>query len=52
MINQLRKIYSSLIEYREEEGNLDENYKWFVTTQNEIIGIHEEQLTCKRSLIT
>ena len=47
MINQLRKIYSSLIVYHEEENHLDENYKWFVTTQNEIIGIHEVQLTSK-----
>ena len=30
MINQLRKIYSSLIVYNEGENKLDRNYKWFM----------------------
>ena len=47
MINQLRKIYSSLIVYNEGENNLERNYKWFIMTNNEIIGIHEDELTAK-----
>lgn len=47
MINQLRKIYSSLLVYSEGHDNLDSTYKWFVTGENEIIGINEEELTSK-----
>ena len=47
MINQLRKIYPSLLVYKEGINNLDHKYKWFVTDTNEIIGIHEEDLTFK-----
>ena len=53
MINQLRKIYSSLLVYSEGHDNLDRTYKWFMTDENEIIGIHEEELTSKDvSLLT
>ena len=47
MINQLRKIYSSLMVYDEGIDKLDHQYKWFVTNDNEIIGIHEKELTSK-----
>jgi sugar diacid utilization regulator len=47
MINQLRKIYSSLLVYSEGHDNLDHTYKWFMTVENEIIGIKEEELTTK-----
>lgn len=47
MINQLREIYSSLLVYSEGSDNLDRTYKWFVTDENEIIGINEEELTSK-----
>lgn len=47
MINQLRKIYPSLIVYAEGEDNLDRTYKWFVMNDDDIIGIHEEELTQK-----
>ncbi|WP_338652500.1 helix-turn-helix domain-containing protein [Sporosarcina psychrophila] len=53
MINQLRNIYSSLLVYSERKDNLDRTYKWFVTDDNEIIGISEEELTSKDlSLLT
>ncbi|MBO0587372.1 helix-turn-helix domain-containing protein [Sporosarcina sp. E16_8] len=53
MINQLRKIYSSLLVYSEGHDNLDTTYKWFVTGENEIVGIHDEELTSKDvSLLT
>lgn len=53
MINQLRKIYSSLLVYSEKKDNLDQTYKWFVTDENEIIGINKEELTAKDvSLLT
>ncbi|WP_342597993.1 helix-turn-helix domain-containing protein [Psychrobacillus sp. FSL H8-0483] len=47
MIDQLRKIYPSLISYSEGQNQLDRTYKWFVMDDNEIIGIHEEELTAK-----
>ncbi|MBE1556299.1 PucR family transcriptional regulator [Sporosarcina limicola] len=47
MINQLRKIYPSLLVYKEGCDHLDRAYKWFVTDDNKIIGIREEELTCK-----
>ncbi|MBO0600564.1 helix-turn-helix domain-containing protein [Sporosarcina sp. E16_3] len=47
MINQLRKIYTTLLVYSEGQDNLDSTYKWFVTSENEIIGINEEELTSK-----
>lgn len=47
MINQLRKIYPSLVLYLEGQDNLNRTYNWFVTDANEIIGIHEDELTAK-----
>ena len=47
MINQLRKIYSSLIIYNEGKNKLEQNYRWFVTDSHEVIGIHEDELTSK-----
>jgi sugar diacid utilization regulator len=47
MINELRKIYSSLIIYNEGKNNSEQNYKWFVTESQEVIGIHEDELTSK-----
>lgn len=47
MINQLRKIYSSLLVYSGGHDNLDRTYKWFLTGENEIIGIKEDELTTK-----
>ena len=47
MINQLRKVFSSLIVYNKGEINLERKYKWFILNNNEIIGIHEDELTAK-----
>ena len=47
MINQLRKIYSSLLVYTEGIDNLNHDYRWFVTDNNVVIGIHEEEVTPK-----
>ncbi|MDN7242155.1 helix-turn-helix domain-containing protein [Planococcus sp. N028] len=47
MIEQLRKIYSSLLVYNEEYENFDPNYKWFVADSNDIFGIHQKELTEK-----
>lgn len=53
MINQLRKIYSSLLVYVEGIDHLDPNYQWFITDDNEVIGVHENELTSKDlSLLT
>ena len=47
MINQLRKIYPSLLVYHDGFDNLNRNYKWFVTDNNELIGIDEKEVTPK-----
>ena len=47
MINQLRKVFDSLLIYNERMRNLDPEYKWFSTDHHEIIGIHREELTTK-----
>lgn len=47
MINNLRKIYSSLLVHTDSTGSLDPDYKWFVTESNDIIGIHQKELTGK-----
>ncbi|WP_203247646.1 PucR family transcriptional regulator [Sporosarcina beigongshangi] len=46
MINQLRKIYPSLIVYTEGQDYVNLTYKWFVMN-DDIIGIHEDELTAK-----
>lgn len=51
MINRLRNIYPSLINYTEGQNQLNRNYKWFVMDDNEIIGIHEAELTAKDSSV-
>ena len=47
MIDQLRTLYSSFIVYEEGVHDLNDNYKWFLTGDNKIIGIHEDELTSK-----
>src|SRR5699024_4212314 len=47
MIQKLQKIYSSLIIYDEKHVNFNQNYKLFITDQNEIIGIDKKELTQK-----
>ena len=47
MINQLRKIFKSLLIYNKGINNLDPEYKWFLADNHEIIGVHNEELTTK-----
>lgn len=47
MINQLRKVFKSLLIYNEGISNLDPEYKWFSTENQEVIGIHKEEITAK-----
>lgn len=51
MINQLRKVFKSLLIYNEGSHQLDSNFKWFSTDQQEIIGIHQDELSVKDSAI-
>ncbi|WP_342504854.1 helix-turn-helix domain-containing protein [Sporosarcina sp. FSL K6-2383] len=46
MINQLRKIYPSLVVYTEGQDYVNLTYKWFVVN-DDIIGIHEDELATK-----
>lgn len=53
MISKLRKIFSSLVVYQNEKKYFDDNYKWFIMTDQTIIGINKEELTNKDlSLLT
>jgi len=47
MIQKLKKIYSSLIVHEDSHENFNHNYKWFMTDQNEIIGIDKKEITPK-----
>ena len=53
MIDQLSKIYSTLIVYKDGSDDLGNDYKWFATDKQEIIGISNDELTSKDiSLLT
>lgn len=47
MTDQLKKIYSSLIRYEERGREVDGAYHWFMTADNDIIGIHESEVDDK-----
>lgn len=47
MINQLRKIFPSLISSNVGAKSFDPQFKWFVTHENGVFGIHENELTAK-----
>ena len=51
MIDQLRKIYPSLYLYNEGIDNLTDDYKWFLTDTNVVIGILKKELTSKDTLL-
>ncbi|MET0959416.1 MAG: helix-turn-helix domain-containing protein [Psychrobacillus psychrotolerans] len=53
MIDQLRKIYSTLQVYKDSSDELGIDYKWFTTDNHEVIGIRNDELTSKDiSLLT
>ncbi|MFB4167069.1 PucR family transcriptional regulator [Virgibacillus sp. JSM 102003] len=47
MIEQLRKIFSSLVLYNEISNKNRYNYKWFMTNEKQVIGINQKELTEK-----
>ncbi|CEG23848.1 Carbohydrate diacid regulator [Planococcus massiliensis] len=47
MTDQLKKIYPSLIQYEERGSGADDGYHWFMTADNDIIGIHESEVDDK-----
>lgn len=52
MLKQLKEIFPSLIIYPTDLDHFSEQYKWFSTDENDIIGINKEELTTKdRSLL-
>ncbi|MFJ7826567.1 PucR family transcriptional regulator [Psychrobacillus sp. NPDC096623] len=53
MIDQLKEIYATLIVHTDGSDQLGEEYKWFATDKEEIIGIRSDELTSKDiSLLT
>src|SRR5690625_5973719 len=51
MLNQLQKIYLTLITNPNESGTQNNDYELFITNENEVIGIHKEELTDKDTAI-
>lgn len=49
MIDQLRKVFSTLILYQDLTEHETDNYEWFMTPENKLIGIHKQELTAKES---
>src|SRR5699024_5683556 len=49
MLNQLKKIFPSLINYTPDDYELKKGFQWFKTTDNKIIGIHKDELTAKEN---
>lgn len=47
MISKLRKIFSSLIIYENDAESFNNDYKWFVSIDQKIIGIKKNELTLK-----
>lgn len=47
MIEQLRKVYTTLLIVENTNESFNPNYKWFISDKQEIIGIHEDELTSK-----
>src|SRR5690606_6486526 len=47
MVEQLKKVYPSLIHYEERGREVDGAYHWFMTADNDIIGIHESEVDDK-----
>ncbi|GAB3060651.1 PucR family transcriptional regulator [Virgibacillus ainsalahensis] len=47
MLKQLQKIFPSLIVYHAEHESPSAGYQWFLTDENEIIGIDKKELTNK-----
>lgn len=47
MINQLSKIYPSLQVHRQGAPASDPAYKWFITEDGSVVGIHESELAPK-----
>lgn len=49
MIEHLRKIFSSLILYQNAADDEKEKFEWFLTHDNQLIGIAKQELTHKES---
>jgi len=47
MINQLQKIFPSLVRYNEKTSDMSDTYQWYITDSGEIIGIQKNELTSK-----
>ncbi|MBU5465602.1 helix-turn-helix domain-containing protein [Virgibacillus sp. MSJ-26] len=51
MLNQLKKIFPSLTYYTPANYELKENFMWFKTLENKLIGIHKNELSTKETSI-
>lgn len=53
MLNQLKRIFPSLINYTPNNYELKKDFQWFRTPNNELIGINKNELTPKEiSILT
>lgn len=44
MFKQLQTIYPSIIKYKEPNTERFNDYKWFITKNKEVLGIHQDEL--------
>ncbi|WP_047982518.1 PucR family transcriptional regulator [Ornithinibacillus contaminans] len=51
MIAKLKEFFPSLQHFDTIPTTLDDQYKWFITNTNEIIGIHQDELEAKDLLL-
>ncbi|AXI08692.1 hypothetical protein CV093_07485 [Oceanobacillus sp. 143] len=47
MLNELRKIFSTLFIFQNNQGNIPDNYQWFITSNQDIIGIDNQELSTR-----
>lgn len=51
MLNQLKKIFPSLISGNETNQTSATDYQWFTTSENEIVGINKNELDHKKTAL-
>ncbi|WP_170138814.1 PucR family transcriptional regulator [Oceanobacillus chungangensis] len=47
MLKELKKIFSTLVIYQNNHAEIPENYQWFITSNQDIIGIDTQELSSR-----
>ena len=51
MQHMLKKVFSTFLIYDKNSSIVPDHYKWFLTTTNEVVGIHKDELSKKDTAI-